>query len=67
MNYKELICLQWTKELVLKNQKKGCCMNGKKIWKGLLGKKYLLGKPVHFSIKNTTNNADTWGFIQQFL
>ena len=39
-------------------------MNRKKIWKSLLGEKYLLGKPVHFSVKNTANNADTWGFIQ---
>ena len=41
------------------NSKKGCCMNGKKIWKSLLGKNYHFGKPVHFSIKNTANNADT--------
>ena len=40
-------------------------MNGKKIWKSLFGEKHLLGKPVHFSVKNTANNADTWGFIQQ--
>ena len=39
----------------------------KKIWKSLLGEKHLLGKPVYFSIKNTANNADTWGSIQQFL
>ena len=38
-------------------------MKGKKILKSLLGKKHLLGKPVHFSVKNTVNNADTWGFI----
>ena len=42
-------------------------MNGKKIWKSFLGEKYLLGKPVHFSVKNTANNADTRGFIQQFF
>ena len=39
----------------------------KKIWKSLLGQKHLLGKSVHFSIKNTANNADTWEFIQQFF
>ena len=39
----------------------------KKNWKSLLGKKHLLGKPVHFAIKNTANNADTWGFIHQFF
>ena len=39
----------------------------KKIWKSLLGEKHLLGKPVHFFIKNTANNANTWGFIQQFF
>ena len=49
------------------NSKKVFCMNGKKIWKSLLGEKHLLGKPVHFSVKNTSNNADTWGFIQQFF
>ena len=42
-------------------------MNGKKIWKSRLGENYLLGKPVHFSVKNTANNADTWGFIQQIF
>ena len=68
MNYKELICLQQTKVPVLITKKKnGCCMNGKKIWKSLLDEKYRLGKPVHFSTKNTANKADTWGFIQQFL
>ena len=59
MNYKELICLQRTRELVLTTKKNGCCMNGKKIWKSLLGEKYLLGKSVHFSVKNTANNTDT--------
>ena len=50
------------------NSKKGCYMNGKiKIWKSLLGENHLLGKPIHFSVKNTSNNADTWGFIQQFF
>ena len=39
----------------------------KKIWKSLLGKKHLLGKTVHFSVKNTANNADTRGIIQQFF
>ena len=39
----------------------------KKIWKSLLGEKHLLGKPVYFSVKNTANNADTWGFILQFF
>ena len=38
-------------------------MNGKKIWKCFLGKKYLLGKPGYF-FKNKVNNADTWKFIQ---
>ena len=37
----------------------------KKIWKSLLGKKYLLEKPVHFSVNNTVNSADKWGFILQ--
>ena len=32
-----------------------------------LRRKHLLEKPVHFSIKNTANNADTCGFIQQFF
>ena len=39
----------------------------KKTWKSLLGENLLLGKPVHFSVKNTANNADTWEFIQQFF
>ena len=64
MNYKELICLQQTKVMVLTTKKKGCCMNEKKIWKSLLGEKHLLEKPVHFSVKN---NTDTWRFIQQFF
>ena len=55
------------RELILTTQKKGFCVNGKKIWKSLLGKKHLLEKPVHFSIKSTANNADTWGLIQQFF
>ena len=42
-------------------------MNRKKIWKSLLGEKHLLEKPVHFSVKSTAYNADTWGFIQQFF
>ena len=67
MIYKELIYLQRTKELEVTTQKMGCCMNGKKIWKSLLSEKRLLGKPPHFSVKNTVNNADTWGFIQQFF
>ena len=33
----------------------------KKIWMSLLGEKHLMGKPVHFSINKTANNADTWG------
>ena len=33
----------------------------KKIWKSLLSEKKLLGKPVHFSVKNTANNTETWG------
>ena len=47
------------KVLVLTTKIKGCCMNGKKIWKSLLNEKHLLGKPVPFSVKNTANNADT--------
>ena len=66
MNYKELICLQITKGVVLTTQKRGDVWM-KKNWKSLLGEKYLLGKPVHFSVKNTANNADTGGFIQQFF
>ena len=66
MNYKELICLQRTKELVLTTKKRVLC-EWKKIWKSFLGEKYLSRKPVHFSIKNTANNADNWGFIQQFF
>ena len=49
------------------NSKKGCYMNGKKIWKSLLGEKHLLGKLFHFFLKNTANNADTLGFTQQFF
>ena len=49
------------------NSKKGDVWIEKKIWKSLLGKKYLLGKPVPFSVKYTVNNADTWRFIQQFF
>ena len=30
-----------TKVLVLKTQNKGCCMNGKKIWKSIYGEKPL--------------------------
>ena len=41
------------------NSKKGMLYEWKKIWKGLLGEKLLSGKPVHFSVKNTANNADT--------
>ena len=67
MNYKELICLQQTKVLVLISQKGVLCEWEKKIWKSLLGEKHLLGKPVHFSVKNTVNNADTWELIQQFF
>ena len=37
----------------------------KTIWNSLLGENYLFGKPVHFSVKNTANNAE--GFIQQFF
>ena len=44
------------------NSKKACCMNGKNIWKSLFGENHLLGKPVHFSVKNTVNNADTREF-----
>ena len=65
MNYKEF---NEQKELVLTTQKKGVLLyEWKNIWKSLLGEKYLLGKPVHFSVKNTTNNANTRGFIQQFF
>ena len=66
MNYKELICLLRTKELVLTTQK-GVLYEWKKIWKNLFGEKHLWGKCVHFSAKNTANNADTWEFILQFL
>ena len=37
----------------------------KQTWKSLLSEKHLLRKPIHFSVKNTANNADTWGFTQQ--
>ena len=68
MNYKKLICLQQTKVLVLRTKKKRSVVwMEKKIRKSLFGEKYLLGKPVHFSVKNTANNADTWGFIQQYF
>ena len=59
MNYKKLIYLQQTKELVLTTKKKGVVRMEKMIWKSRLGEKYLLEKPVHFSVKNTVNNADT--------
>ena len=59
MNYKEL--KSWYLQL-----KKGILYEWK-IWKSLLGEKYLLGKTFHFSVKKTVNNADTWGFVQQFL
>ena len=49
------------------NSKKGCCINRKKSWKSVLGENYFMLKPVHFSAKNTANNADTSGFIQQFF
>ena len=42
-------------------------MNGKKIWKSLLGEKHLLGKHVHFSVKNTVNNADHIGVRSAIL
>ena len=32
-----------------------------------LRRKTSLGKTVHFFVKNTANNADTWGFIPQFF
>ena len=67
MNYKELIFLQRTKVLVLTTQKGVLYEWKKKTWKSLFGKKYLFAKPVHFSVKNIANNADTWGFIQQFF
>ena len=68
MNYKELICLQQTKVLVLTTQKKDLLYERKKkTFESLLGEKYFLGKPVHILVKNTANNADTWGFIQQFF
>ena len=57
-----------TKVLVLKTKKKGGVSRmEKKIWKSLLGEQHLLGKPVHFPVKNTSNNADTWVFSQQFF
>ena len=39
----------------------------KKIWKSLLGEKHLLGKPIHFSINNTANSADTWEIHLQII
>ena len=39
----------------------------KKMWKSLLGEKYLLRKPVDFSVKNTANNVDTWGVYSAIL
>ena len=39
-------------------KKGGVVWMPKKIWKGLLGEKHLLGN-VHFSVKNTANNVDT--------
>ena len=51
----------------LQLKKRGVVWMEKEIWKSLLGKKYLSRKPVHSSIKNTANNADTWRFIQQFF
>ena len=44
------------------NLKKGCGMNGKNDLEESLRR-----KPVYFSLKNTANNVDTWGFIQQFF
>ena len=67
INYKELICFQRTKRAGTKISKKECYMNGKKFWKSLFGEKHFLGKPIHFTIKNTLNNVDTWGFILQFF
>ena len=61
MNYKELICFQQTKVQVVATQKRAVVWMEKKIWKSLLGEKHLLGNPVHFSVKNTANNADTGG------
>ena len=56
------------KEAGTYNSKKGVLYEWqKKIWKTPLDEKYLWGKTVNFSIKNTVNNADTWGFIQQFF
>ena len=66
MNYKELICLLQTKKLVLISKKR-VLYERKKDLEESLGEKYLLGKPVPFSVKNTANNADPWGFIQQFF
>ena len=50
-------------ELVL-TTKKGVLYKGKKKWNSLLGEKYLWRKPIHFSVKNTVNNANSWGFVQ---
>ena len=66
MNYKELICLQQKSYRYLQ-LKKGLLYEWKKDLEESLGEKYLSGKPVHFSVKNTANDADTWGFIQQFF
>ena len=56
-----------TNVLELITQKRGVVWMEKKIWKSLFGEKHLFGKLVHVSVKNTANNADTWGFIQQFF
>ena len=61
MNYKELICLQRTRGWYLQLKKRGVVWMEKKIWESFLGEKYILGKPVHFSVKNTANNADSLG------
>ena len=66
MNYNELMS-STNRVPLLTTHKKGCCMNGKKICESLLGEKYLSGKPVHFYVKNTANNADTWGVHSAIL
>ena len=43
--------------------KEGMWHEWKKDWKESIRRKYLLEKPIHFSVKDAANNADTWGFI----
>ena len=52
------------KRVVSYDSKNGCCIKGRKDLEESLKRKISI---VHFSVKNTENNADTWGFIQQFF